>query len=435
MSTPPTGFQAPHMNATGPSPYDVIMTKSTPPAGSQTDPRYTEYPRTNAEPVREVPKDAQRFEGDGTLANDKVGVTPDGTVVDTRTDITQIDTRDGLQIRVEPDGTVMIDHKTAIPDANGNKILGVKKIDDLTKTGNTDARHKDQVSQDHDYGQNQSGAQKSYDAQGDDDPLHHGSGPDDNRTTLNGDGKYETADGTIVEIKNGVVTITSPDGQKLVVEKDGTVKIDLPTDINGDGKPDPDINGDGIPDIDLDGDGKPDIDKDGDGKKDEEPSEVVKEPEQPKGPEKPEVPTGGGAPSGGGGGGPTGGSPGGGNSGGTTHEKSDKTDHKNTPKDVAKDIFVSPDLLEADAREWDNLASAYSGVPKDVEALAMEDVDFGLAAAMIPGYNAIRQAFNTLSAGGIKEFNAISAMLKKNAADYRKQEEHNAQAAKGMVKG
>lgn len=87
------------------------------------------------DPAVAVPADAFRITEDMAVSDDMVAVAPDGTVIDSRGTGTLISTTDGLQVRVNTDGTIVVDRdfRTDAP----TDIENLDANDEFVQSGTT----------------------------------------------------------------------------------------------------------------------------------------------------------------------------------------------------------------------------------------------------------------------------------------------------------
>ncbi|HQE30873.1 MAG TPA: T-complex 10 C-terminal domain-containing protein [Propionibacteriaceae bacterium] len=319
-------------------------------------------------PAVEVPPDAYQVTEDIVVSDNLIAVTRAGTVVDTKVDGTTISMADGTRVTVGKDGTVTLDPNFRNP---GSVI---------------------------------------------------------DANTMHGPGTYISPDGTKVQILDGKVVITDPNGEKLTVYPNGSVKIDVPEPI------------DDIPDIPeppvVDpGDKDDNGDKPGGGGGD-----------QPGGGGG--QPGGGGGQPGGGGGQPGGGGdkPGGGDDtkdpkDDTKDPKDDKKDPRDDKKDprddkknppATKDIKVTTGDLLKDAAYFSQQsgnASTLSSSYSDVAGLIKE---YGLWFGAQGPYREACRKFSDLYKQGSKQMTEMSGALTKAAQAYKANEEKGEELAEGI---
>jgi hypothetical protein len=87
------------------------------------------------DPAVPVPSDAFRITEDMAVSDNMVAVAPDGTVIDSRGAGTIISTADGLQVLVNPDGTMVVDRDFRT-DAAAD-IANLDTNDEFVQSGNT----------------------------------------------------------------------------------------------------------------------------------------------------------------------------------------------------------------------------------------------------------------------------------------------------------
>ena len=316
---------------------------------------------------------------DTTLESGDSARTPEGTLVESQpSGNTKVTTAEGQGVTVNKDGSVTVDN-------SGLTKMGLHSTETKTGEGESDV------------------------------------------TTLTGDGTYESATGLKVTIADGKVTIVNPDGEKVIVDGEEDVEIDLPED-----KDEPE---DGIEDPKGEDDGK-----NGEDEKDEK-DDAGDELPSPGGGN----PGGGGGPSGGGG--PTGGGgdPGGGGAGdpgagdpGVGDQDTGGQDTETPPGSTTdntgstEDIEVSPDALRRDAGVWEDIRDTFTKVGEQVADLQIDQVDFGLAAVLHSGYADIQAKMAQLVSDGGGEFSAIASTLRSNARKYDDNEQEGAALSAGV---
>lgn len=313
--------------------------------------------------------------GDATLAAAADVSTPGGLEISTDATGTEVATPTGDTVSVAPDGTVRISHVSDVLRAP------------QPQPGTVAA------------GAAPTGAQPGAAA--------------DAATVLRGDGTYLLPDQTRISIADGVVTITRPDGESVVIENGEPVKVDLPADAQDDLQ-------DKLDQAQEEAEKKAEEAR----RKAEEEAEKAKEDA---------AGAGGGAPSGGGGGGPTGGGgggPTGGGGGGSQDPGGSGGDPGGTPgPGSTDDVSVDPDQLRTEAGNWTGASDTMTSVATAAEELTLDAVDFGLAAPLQGAYATLQTSYVGLANQGASAMDAIATTLQSNADSYDETEQANTDQA------
>lgn len=318
--------------------------------------------------------------GDATLATSADVTTPGGLAISTDSTGTEVATPTGDTVTVAPDGTVRISHVSDVlrppqpqPGATAAGAAPTGAVPDAA---------------------------------------------DDAATVLRGDGTYLLPDQTRISIADGVVTITRPDGESVVVEDGQPVKVDLPEDAADDLQ-------DKLDQAQQEAQERAEEAR----RKAEEEAEKAKEEAAAAGGGGSPSGGGGGGPTGGGGGGPTGGGGGGGPTGGQDPGASDAGQDGTPGTGSTDEVSVDPEQLRREAGNWSGASDTMTSVATTAEGLTLDAVDFGLAAPLQGAYATLQTSYVGLANQGASAMDAISTTLQSNADSYDETERTNTDQA------